>query len=230
MRHRASLVTVLALLTLVTGANAVRATDPVSAPPAAPAPTPLPDATLMKVISRLRETPIGNEPAVVTYLDRIQAGHATAPQVNDFSVYLAKRGMPKVGIVFQEYGLKLDPKNTTLWLNLGTMQENTNQLGPAADAFKKAIELDAGNAAAHYSLGSVYDTQKHYDEAIEEYRRALVLDPALADPRKNPQVVNNENLMAVKLQIYQNQAGSLGLPLLQIQKPSASAKPVPDKQ
>ena len=65
--------------------------------------------------------------------------------------------------------------------------------------------------------------------AVVSDRRALVLDPSLADPRKNPQVVNNENLMAVKLLIYQNQAGSLGLPLLQIQKPpakpAAPAKP-----
>ena len=223
MRHRASLVTILVLVTLSLGLHAVRAADLVTPP------TPVPDATLTKIISRLRETPIGSEPTVVPYLDRISAGTATAPQVNDFSVYLAKRGMPKVAIVFQEYGLKLDPKNTTLWLNLGTIKENTGDLGPAADAFKKAIELDAGNAAAHYSLGSVYDAQKHYDAALEEYRRALVLDPSLADPRKNPQVVNNENLMAVKLQIYQNQAGSLGLPLLQIQKPpakpAAPAKP-----
>ena len=41
---------------------------------------------------------------------------------------------------------------------------------------------------------------------------------------------NNENLLAVKLEIYQNQAGSLGLPLLQLQKTPPQPKAQPDKQ
>ena len=57
-----------------------------------------------------------------------------------------------------------------------------------------------------------------------------MLDPGLADPRKNPQVVNNENLLAVELEIYHSQAGALGLPLLQIQKPAAPPKTTTVKQ
>jgi tetratricopeptide (TPR) repeat protein len=194
-------------------------------PPHAHAPI-LPDAALMKVIAKLRESPIGTEPNSVAYLDRISAGKATAAQVNDFAAYLAKRGMPKVAIAFQEYALRIAPGDATLWLNLGTLRRTTGSMSGASAAFKKAIEIDPASALAHYNLGSVYDAEKEYDAAIEEYRRALVLDPDLGDPRKNPQVVNNDNLLAVRLQIYQNQAGSLGLPLLQMQKP-VKAKPAP---
>ena len=190
----------------------------------------LPDASLTKTIGMLRASPIGTEPNAIAYLDLIGAGRATAPQVNDLAAYLAKRGMPKVALAFQEYALRLDPTDATLWLNLGTLKRTNGSMGPAATAFKKAIAIDAANALAHYNLGAVYDAEKNYDAAIEEYRRALVLDPALGDPRKNPQVVNNENLLAVKLQIYQNQAGSLGLPLLQMQKPAKPTNPpAPDK-
>jgi tetratricopeptide (TPR) repeat protein len=215
-------------------------------PPATPAPVPsappvappkaliVPDAALTKTIGNVRVSPIGAEPNAVNYLNLIQAGKATPAQVNDFAAYIAKRGMPRVALAFQEHALRLDENDPRLWQNLGTIRRTVGSLGPAASAFKRAIELDPVNAMAHYNLGAVYDAQKNYDEAIDEYRRALVLDPELADPRKNPQVVNNENLLAVKLKIYNDQAGSLGLPLLQMQKtpppPPPPPKAAPDKQ
>ena len=89
------------------------------------------------------------------------------------------------------------------------------------------VQLGIADLDASYHVS--HDLQKSYDAAIEEYRRALVIDPSLSDPRKNPQVVNNENMVAVRLKIYQNQAGSLGLPLLQMQKPTPAVKSEPVK-
>ena len=200
-----------------------------SASPATPAAVVMPDSSLTKTIEQVRRGTIGHEPNAVVYLDLIGSGRATAAQVNDLAAYIAKRGMPKVALSFQEYALRLDPTSATLWANLGTIRRTNGSLGPAATAYKKAIAIDPSNALAHYNLGSVYDAEKDYDASIEEYRRALVLDPDLADPRKNPQVVNNDNLLAVKLQIYNHQAGSLGLPLLQMQKNAPPAKPASDK-
>ena len=194
-------------------------------------PPPAPPSSLLKIGQHLRQGPIGAEPNALAYLQLIDSGRATAAQVNDFAAYLAKRGMPRVAQQYQEYATHLAPKDPTIWLNLGTIQRTIGTLGPAADSFRKAISLDPNHALAHYNLGAVYDAQKDYDNAIEEYRRALVLDPDLADPRKNPQVVNNENLLAVRLTIYGNEAGALGLPLLQMQKPAdvkAPAAPAPD--
>jgi tetratricopeptide (TPR) repeat protein len=213
-------------------APAPPASTATAAPAAAPAPAPaaiLPDAALLHTIELVRRSPIGNEPNAVAYLDLMAAGSASAAQVNDFAAYVAKRGMPNVALTFQNYAVSLDPGNAILWQNLGTIQRTNGALGPAATAFKKAVALDPINALAHYNLGAVYDAQGSYDDAIEEYRKALVLDPGLADPRKNPQVVNNENLLAVKLEIYGDQAGSLGLPLLQIQKTAPPKKAAPDK-
>jgi tetratricopeptide (TPR) repeat protein len=190
-----------------------------------PPPTPMPNSSLLKLSGYLRQGPVGTEPNAVAYLDLIDHGRASAAQVNDFAAYLAKRGMPKIAMQYQEYATDLAPKDGTIWLNLGTIQRTMGSLGPAAGSFKKAISIDPNNALAHYNLGAVYDAEKSYDDAIEEYRRALVLEPDLADPRKNPQVVNNENLLAVRLTIYGNQAGALGLPLLQMQKTPPATKP-----
>jgi tetratricopeptide (TPR) repeat protein len=250
MKHRPSLATTFALVVLAltpvlataddTAGKAVpEATVPAPSAPestvaeATPAPVPpaliLPDPPLQNTIDLVRRSPVGKEPNAVAYLDLMSAGKASAAEVNDFAAYIAKRGMPKVAISFQQYALRLDPENAILWQNLGTIQRTTGALGPAATSFKKAIAINPISALAHYNLGAVYDAQGSYDDAIEEYRRALVLEPDLADPRKNPQVVNNENLLAVKLQIYHDRAGSLGLPLLQLQKPSPPPKTASDK-
>ena len=204
--------------------------DSAATPPPAPTAAILPDTSLNKTIALVRKSPIGSEPNVIAYLDLMTAGQASSAQVNDFAAYVAKRGMPKVAISFQQYALRLEPQNTTLWLNLGTLQRTTAAYNSAETSFKKAISIDPINALAHYNLGAVYDAQGQYDDAIEEYRRALVLDPGLADPRKNPQVVNNENLLAVELEIYHSQAGALGLPLLQIQKTPPPPKVAADKK
>lgn len=188
-----------------------------------------PDSSLAKAMRQLREGPIGREPNAVAYLDLMDAGRASAAQVNDFAAYLAKRGMPAAALSFQEYALRIKRDDATLWLNLGTIRRTLGSLGSAESAFRRALEIDPNNALAHYNLGAVYDANKNYDAAIEEYRRALVLDPDLADARKNPQIVNNDNLLAVKLLIYQDQAGSLGLPLRQMQKNGEASKVAPEK-
>ena len=223
----------------VDGGSQGKTDDPTAGPtasePAAPSTPPvpapiLPDSSLTSTMALVRKSAIGSEPNVIAYLDLMSTGKASGAQVNDFAAYVAKRGMPKVAISFQQYAIRLQPQNTTLWLNLGTLQRTTGAFSSAETSFKNAITIDPINALAHYNLGAVYDAQGNYDDAIEEYRRALVLDPGLADPRKNPQVVNNENLLAVELEIYHSQAGALGLPLLQMQKTPPSPNPAPDKK
>jgi hypothetical protein len=43
-----------------------------------------------------------------------------------------------------------------------------------------------------------------------------MLEPKLGDPQVNPQAANNERLLAVKLMLYKQQTGNLGLPLVDI--------------
>lgn len=225
-----------------TSAKASKKTAPEAAKPAAPAAKPapaqgasgaaaapagpaiLPDATLQKYNQQLRAGMIGRDANARAYIDLIAAGRATPAQVNDFAAYIAKRGMPRLALAYQEYAIRLDGTSAVLWLNLGTMQQTMGKLSAAEDSYRKSLAIDPNDGLTHYNLGVVYDTRKDYDKAIDEYRQALVLDPALGDPKKNPQVVNNEHLLAVKLEIYQDQAGSLGLPLKQMQTGTKRAK------
>ena len=49
------------------------------------------------------------------------------------------------------------------------------------------------------------------------FKIALTLDPTLGDPAYNPQAANNERLLAVKMLLYREQVGTLGLPLSDVE-------------
>jgi len=176
-----------------------------------------------RLVEQLRIGPLGRESVAVAYLNRIAAGRASAEQLNDFATFVGKRGLPAAALEFQTEAARLAPQNPAIWVNLGTLQRAVGETGRAAAAFRKAIDLDPGNGTAHYNLGAVLDAEGKYDEAIEQYMKALRLDPKLGDPEVNPQVVNNDRLLAVKLRLYQEQAGALGLPLTTLQDKAAAA-------
>jgi tetratricopeptide (TPR) repeat protein len=176
--------------------------------------------TLAKVQARLRTGPVGREPAGRAFLDKIDRNEATSTDLNAFATYLAKRGLTQDALAYEEEALRIDRKNPMLWLNLGTLQRDLGRTSAAASAYRRALTLDPNNALAHYNIGSIHDAAGNYDQAVEEYRIALTLDPGLADPVRNPQIVNNDRLLVVHLLLYQQRAGSLGLPLVQV--PAAS--------
>jgi tetratricopeptide (TPR) repeat protein len=81
----------------------------------------------------------------------------------------------------------------------------------AKSSFEKAIGIDATHARAHYNLGIHHDDHGNYDGAIEEYTRALLLDPRLGDASYNPQVVNNQRLLVVRMGLYERKSKTVGL-------------------
>jgi tetratricopeptide (TPR) repeat protein len=108
---------------------------------------------------------------------------------------------------------RLDRRSPIPWNNLGTTYKKLDNLGAALDAFQKAVHIDERYALAYYNIGTVYDQKGDYDNAIEYYLKALALRPELTEVRVNPQVVENKNLMVVKLRHYLEESGNIALPL-----------------
>jgi tetratricopeptide (TPR) repeat protein len=108
---------------------------------------------------------------------------------------------------------RLDSRSPVPWNNIGTTYRKLDKLGGAMDAYKKAVSIDKGYALAYYNIGTVYDQKGDYDNAIEYYLKAMALKPELAQIKFNPQVVENKNLMVVKLRHYIEESGNIALPL-----------------
>jgi len=145
--------------------------------------------------------------------------------MNDFAGFLAKRGFIADALQYQKAAVDADVTNPVPWINLGSLHRALEHFSEAMTAYERALRLDPNNAVAHYDIGSLLDVRGAYDRAIKEYQLALTLDPQLADPKVNPQVVNNGRMLVVSLLVYQEKAGALGLPHIA----SRNTGPLPSK-
>jgi tetratricopeptide (TPR) repeat protein len=165
---------------------------------------------------RLRRGPIGEDDDARTLMDRIDAGGASPGDLGRMGNLLARRGYTADAVAFLGEATRRDPTNESLWLNLGTVHLSRNELAPAERAFGKVLSMDPNHAFAHYNLGAVFERAGRYEDAVAAFKNALILDPDLGDPSKNPQAAVNPLMVPVKLELYQMQAGSLALPLQDI--------------
>jgi tetratricopeptide (TPR) repeat protein len=171
---------------------------------------------LARVQESLREDSIGQDPTVRAYLDLIDRGEASPQQLAAFGNFLSQNGRTRDAMEYYAVALGMEGNDPVLWMNVGTLHRKLQEFSMAAKAYGRALSIEPTNAFAHYNLGSVLDEMGRYEEAIAEYKEALTLDPTLGDPSYNPQAANNEKLLAVKLMLYRQQVGTLGLPLVEV--------------
>jgi Flp pilus assembly protein TadD len=60
-----------------------------------------------------------------------------------------------------------------------------NRYEDAANALKRAAEIEPTNASAHFNLGLTLYNAGRYSEAIEAYRQVIKLRPTLAQAHYN---------------------------------------------
>jgi tetratricopeptide (TPR) repeat protein len=171
---------------------------------------------LARAQENVRRSPLGSNATVQQYLDMVDSQEASAQQLAAMGNFLAAAGMTRDAMEYYAVALRLDDQDTVLWNNVGTLHRQLGEMSQAAAAYREALALNPNAAAAHYNLGAVLDEMGKYKEAVEAYKQALTLDPTLGDPAYNPQAANNDRLLAVKLMLYQEQSGSLGLPLMDV--------------
>lgn len=171
---------------------------------------------LARVQSIVREGPLGQDPTVRGYLDLIDRAEASPLQLAAFGNFLSDSGWPEGAIEYYAVALSIEQEDPVLWVNTGTLHRKLGEHKAALQAYQRALSLDPNNAHAHYNLGVVLDGMGKYEDAVEEYKIALLLDPALGDPATNPQVAHNERLLAVKLLLYKEKIGNVGLPLVEV--------------
>jgi tetratricopeptide (TPR) repeat protein len=112
-------------------------------------------------------------------------GHAERyPEAIDAS----QHAITLLGQTGESYKQGLQNRNEVLsnaYKNLGNAYNGLKQYGEAADALKKAAEIEPTNAAAQFNLGLALYNGKRYSEAIEAYKAVVKLRPQLAAAHYN---------------------------------------------
>jgi len=182
----------------------------------------------------VRLTHLADDPTIRAYLDRVDRQEASPYQLAALGNFLAEAGLLAEAREYYEVALRLEQDDPVLWINFGTLNRQLGQPKEALEAYSQALRINRNNAVAHYNMGASYDELGKYDRALESYKTALTLDPTLGDPAVNPQAATNERLNVVRLMLYQEQAGSIGLPMLDVPRGSldadADAEPEPDRR
>lgn len=68
------------------------------------------------------------------------------------------------------------PRIARYYNNRGIQLQQQGHLGPAIQAYRRALILKSRYAAAHYNLGDAYEDIPNYEKALEEYQEAIDAD------------------------------------------------------
>jgi arylsulfatase A-like enzyme/Tfp pilus assembly protein PilF len=89
----------------------------------------------------------------------------------------ARLGERNVALATFARARELDPANSMILVNAGTVYLMAGDRVRARQAFEAALDIDPEVARAHNSLGVIAADEGHLDEAVERWRRAVALDP-----------------------------------------------------
>ena len=76
--------------------------------------------------------------------------------------------------------IRLEPKNSKLYIQLGQAQWNAGRFPAAFDAFKQAVQLAPASAEAHNWMGAFLMGRGNLPDSISELRKAVSLDSKYA--------------------------------------------------
>jgi superkiller protein 3 len=81
--------------------------------------------------------------------------------------------------------IAVDPGNAaSVFYNLGVHAWNENKDKEAAQAFKKAIEIDPKYAPAHKELARTLTKLQDFEGAVQHYQEYLKLNPQAPDAKE----------------------------------------------
>lgn len=129
----------------------------------------------------------------------VVAGSPSDPAgYKDLGNLLALRGDQDAAEDAYRRALELDPSDAGALYDLALLLSRERP-AEARKLLLRSLELDPESAWAHYTLGTLRQRDGRRKEAIRSFARAFVLDPKLALPDVNPQVIGNPDLTAALL-------------------------------
>jgi tetratricopeptide (TPR) repeat protein len=99
------------------------------------------------------------------------------------AVEASNQAITLLGQTGQAYQQGLQNKKEVLshaYKNLGNAYDGLKQYNDAANALKRAVEIEPTNASAHFNLGLALYNARRYSEAIQSYQTVIKLRPELA--------------------------------------------------
>ncbi len=121
---------------------------------------------------------------------------------NDLGNLLQMAGRPEEAEEAYQRALELDPERVSARFNLGLLLQQRGERRKALRQYRAVLDQQPRHAWAHFQVGALLEADGNDARAIESYARAFRLDPQLAFPEINPQVIQSDLVTEAMLQAY----------------------------
>lgn len=197
------------------------------------------------VFERFLDPNVPRDRAIVGYLELEKQGKASSNDLAELAVLLVEKGFPQDGEAYLRKALELDKKNVEARYRLALVLQRLGKDRAAAREYRKVIEARPGFAEAQFMLGLALERCGARQAAIRAYAKAYKHNPDLANPAKNPLVLDSRLQAQAQIRRYQRDVASSTLPLQPLDpnavrqmmlarppgpKPSPSPVPVPESK
>jgi tetratricopeptide (TPR) repeat protein len=148
--------------------------------------------------------------AIQAYRDLERSGKASASDLADLGVLLLDRGMVADGERYLRAAFKLDPHNAEVAYRLGLVLQRQGKPHEAARWFRRTLKASPDQPYAHFMLARTAELCGWRSLSIKHYLSAYHVMPQLADPMRNPLVLDSRLQTEVQLRRYRQTVESDG--------------------
>ncbi|HPC83370.1 MAG TPA: hypothetical protein P5234_08360 [Thermoanaerobaculaceae bacterium] len=129
--------------------------------------------------------------AIMAYLELEKSGQATSMDLAELAVLLVNKGFPKDAEEYLRAALKKDRHNHEAAFRLGLVLQRQGRDAAACRFYRRTLKERPGHGPARFMLALAEECSGRTRAAIRDYKRAYRHAPDLADPAKNPLVLDS---------------------------------------
>jgi tetratricopeptide (TPR) repeat protein len=169
--------------------------------------------------------------AIMAYMELEKSGKATSMDLTEMAVLLVNKGFPNDAEDHLKAALKKDKHNFEAAYRLGLIMQRQGHNYRACYWYRRTLKERPGHGPARFMLALAQERSGRRWAAIRNYKRAYRHAPDLADPIKNPLVLDSRLQSEARIESYREKSGKVTQHVLPVDAAAAQrmtpAAPVP---
>lgn len=145
--------------------------------------------------------------AIMAYQALERSGKATSVDLTEMAVLLVNKGFPNDARDYLKAAVKLDKHNFEATYRMGLVLQREGEFLKACHWYRRTLKERPGHGPARFMLALAQERAGHRHSAIRNYKRAYRHAPDLADPAKNPLVLDSDLQTEALIDSYREKVG-----------------------
>lgn len=157
-----------------------------------------------RVFERYLSADRPSDRAIMAYLELEKSGKATSTDLTELAVLLVNKGFPGDAEDYLRAALKMDKHNHEAAFRLGLVLQRQGRDLAACKYYKRTLKERPGYGPARFMLALAEERAGRTRSAVRNYAKAYRYAPDLADPAKNPLVLDSKLQTQALLEHYRD--------------------------